>query len=89
MAIKQKLVEKADKSFVDDWRDAWKWLSVQAAVLAGIIVTLSTQYPEEFAKVLEMIPEDLRPFISLIVFSFLPIYLRLRDQSKSTAPPEE
>ena len=81
MTVKQKIKAKADKSFVDNWREAWKWLSVQMALVVGIITTYATTYPEDFAAFVDMLPEWARPLVGLFI-AVAAIYLRLKKQGE-------
>lgn len=82
MAIKEKLIAKADNSFVDNWKEAHKWLSVRFALLVGVIVTYATTEPEQTAKIIEMFPQELRIPLGFVLTTILPIYLRVRSQEK-------
>lgn len=73
------MIEKFINGLVEDWNQAWKWLSVQAAILFGIIVSFASTNPEEFAQIMEMLPDWARPLMGVLV-ALIPIYLRLKKQ---------
>lgn len=89
MAITKKIVQKADKSFVDDWRNAPKWLSVQFALIFGVILTYVTAYPEEVSKIVESLPDEYRIPLGFVITTVIPIYLRLKQQGGSTTTDSE
>jgi hypothetical protein len=80
MAIKQKIIQKANASFVDNWREAYKWLSVQLALVFGIFVTYATTEPEQVAKIVEFFPQEFRIPVGFLLTTVLPIYLRIKSQ---------
>lgn len=82
MAIKQKMIQKADKSFVDNWKEAHKWLSVQLAVVFGVFATYATTEPEQVAQLIEFFPQELRIPIGFLLTTVLPIYLRVKKQGE-------
>lgn len=50
---------------VDNWRQAWKWGSVQLALLAGAVSGWAASDPNGFARVMDMLPEWARPLLGL------------------------
>lgn len=81
MSVKAKLVEKADSKFVDNWREAHKWLSVRFAIVFGVVTSLLTTYPDEVAKMIDALPQEFRIPLGFVVTTILPIYLRLKTQN--------
>ncbi len=66
---------------IPDWRDAWRWFSVQAlAVLALLPVVWPTLPPQVHAWV----PEEWRPWI-IVALAIGGIAGRLIDQKKAPA----
>ena len=47
---------------VDDWRSAWKWVSVQLAVVGSLLIGWFLAYPETILSTLNMLPAELRPW---------------------------
>jgi hypothetical protein len=45
----------------------WQFTSVKLAVVAGIIEGLRSSYPDQYAQLLDMVPEHIRPFIGALV----------------------
>lgn len=83
-----KLKETLDKMFVEDWTQAWKWLSVQASLLFACISTYVMTYPDEFAKIVDHVPETYRPFVGILVAMF-PLYLRLKKQAQAATEKKD
>jgi hypothetical protein len=83
MAIKEKLIEKADRSFVDNWKEAHRWLSVQLALVFGIFVTYTTTNPEQVAELIEFFPQELRIPVGFLLTTVLPIYMRIKKQGSN------
>ena len=56
---------------VADWRSSWKWLSVQLAALAGLVIGWIFASPLELLQILYMIPAEVRvnlsPFVTVAV----------------------
>lgn len=75
----QKIIDGLTKNFVSDWKNAWKWLSVQASLFVTALMVWITTSPTEFTKIIEMVEEPWRQILSLL-FGFLLIYLRLKKQ---------
>ena len=75
--------EKVTNSFVEDWKSAWKWLSIQFAVLVGGLLAYASANPEQILKIVDMLPDGWRPVITFIVVTGIPIYLRLKKQGSS------
>lgn len=66
-------------ALVDDWRECWRWLSVQAAVVAGAVAGWAASEPVQFARAMEALPAWARPLVGALV-ALIPIYLRLKKQ---------
>lgn len=56
---------------IPNWRDSWKWLSVQLAALAGLAIGWIFASPLELMQILYMIPAEVRvglsPFVTAAV----------------------
>jgi di/tricarboxylate transporter len=66
-------------SFITNWREAWKWFSVQfLAIIAIIPIVWATLPPEAHA----MIPAEWRPWL-VGALALAGIVGRLVDQSKA------
>lgn len=72
---------------VDDARLWWRWWSVRAAALAGLVVGWAMQWPQQVFALIAYVPEYWRPAagaaLGFIVFA-LPTTLRLFKQGKKT-----
>ncbi|CDO34561.1 hypothetical protein [Novosphingobium sp. KN65.2] len=58
---------KIEARLVEDWREAWRWSSVQLALLAGVISGWAASDPGGFARVVDLLPDWARPLLGLIV----------------------
>ena len=56
-------------NFIDDINQAWRFASVRLAVIAGIIAAWAAAYPQDFAQLVELLPEWARPLVGLAVFA--------------------
>ena len=63
---------------VPDWKDAWRWWSIQIATLIAAVNLAWETLPKE---ALDVIPVDLRGWITLVL-SVLMIGARLIQQGK-------
>ena len=72
---------------VDDARQWWRWWSVRAAALAGLVVGWATQWPQQIFGLIAYVPEHWRPAVGaalgFAVFA-LPTALRLFKQGSKT-----
>lgn len=68
--------------FVPDWRDAWKWFSVQALAAIVILPMVWASLPAD-AKA--WVPESWQPWI-IMVLAVAGIIGRVIDQNKAPAP---
>ena len=63
---------------VENWRECWRWASVQLAALVAGVVGWIVADPTAVPLMLELLPDDLRallaPFTSLIVFGFILVF---------------
>jgi len=57
---------------VDDWREWWRWASIQLGAIVAAFVGLMVADPNLVPAMVDMLPDDIRivlaPFTSLIVF---------------------
>lgn len=77
VAIEKRRMEKKSK-LVADWRDSWRWASVQLAILAPIAL-------EGIWYVLSSMPPELRAYIRLpvfVLFAVLAVLARVWNQRK-------
>lgn len=70
---------------VSDWRSAWKWLSVQLALVASLAVGWLFAYPEIILSTINMLPVEARamvsPVVSFVLFALV-LAARLWKQRK-------
>jgi len=66
---------------VQDWRRAWRWLSVQIAVLAGSLEVAMMAFP----TVKDWLSDEASHVIGLVFVSAI-VLGRLVDQKKPDAP---
>lgn len=48
---------------VDDWRMAWRWWSVRAAAVLGLLATALFAAPETLVSVIHSLPPELRGWL--------------------------
>lgn len=72
-------------TLVENWRQAWRWLSVQ--FLAAIAI-LPLVWPSLPPQVTAWVPESWRPWI-IVLLAIGGIAGRLIDQKKAAPPPPE
>lgn len=77
MSIKQKFLD----SLVEDWKNAWKWFSVQSTVIITFIATFAVTEKETFDSIVNVLPEEVRKIL-VPVIGMIMVYARLKDQSK-------
>jgi hypothetical protein len=70
-------------NFVSDWREAWKWFSVQFLAVLAIIPLVWEALPPELR---EWVPVEWRPWL-LFGIAVVGIFGRLVDQNKPADPP--
>ena len=70
---------------VPDWRSAWRWVSVQLSVVAGLAVGWIFASPLELLQILSMIPPEVRrglsPLVTAVVVAIV-VGARLWKQRK-------
>lgn len=78
MDIKTRLRLAAVAAFV--WaRHWWQFASIKLAVLAGLITSLQATWPDQYAQLMALLPESVRPLIGVLV-AFTAIYSRTKPQ---------
>lgn len=79
MSVKQKFLD----SLVEDWKQAYKWFSVQSMFIFTAIMTFAVTNRDEFDALMNaVLPQWLQgPVVALLGIGS--IYMRLRDQTKS------
>jgi uncharacterized membrane protein len=77
MGIKQKFLD----SLVEDWKNAWKWFSVQSTLIITFIATFAVTEKETFDSIVSVLPEEVRKVLVPLIGLFM-VYARLKDQSK-------
>ena len=75
--------DKFTDHLVDNWKDAWKWTSVQVSGLSTLVVTYFMTYPDEYSKIVDSLPERYRIFVGPLAGMFF-LYVRLRRQGTSS-----
>lgn len=73
------LWDKFTDSLIDDWKQAWKFLSVQLTAVYTVIAGYAAAEPAEFAKFLEMLPPEVKVVV-VFILAVAPIYARLKKQ---------
>lgn len=66
---------------VADWRQAWRWFSVQALALVALLPVVWPSLPPQ---VTGWVPEEWRPWV-VVVIAIGGIAGRLIDQNKASA----
>jgi len=70
------------KWMVAEWRDAWKWLSVQWPIACAFVCEIYAQYPEQINEAIaNAVPATWRPHLLSVVFLF-GAFLRIKRQPK-------
>lgn len=70
---------------IENWAThMWKLWSVRLAAFAGVIAGWAATDPQGFARLMETVPEGVRPLVGLIVF-LAATYTRLAKQGKPDA----
>ena len=78
-----KFVEKFFDSLVEDWKDAWRWFSMQAMAFLTILAVWHEADEKGFNNFFEILPEPVRK-VALPLSGILFMYLRLKSQTKKT-----
>lgn len=66
---------------VDDWKQAWRWFSVQALAIIAVLPLVWMSLP---ADVKNYLPDSLEPWL-LVVLAIGGIVGRIVDQNKASA----
>lgn len=64
---------------IEEARQAWRFASVRLAVVAGVISGWAATDPHGFAKLMDSLPEEIRPLVGVLVAGAA-IYTRLVKQ---------
>lgn len=64
---------------IEEARQAWRFASVRLAIVAGIISGWAATDPHGFAKLMDSLPESIRPMVGVLVAGAA-IYTRLVKQ---------
>ncbi|HQS71623.1 MAG: hypothetical protein B7Y36_18955 [Novosphingobium sp. 28-62-57] len=64
---------------IEEARQAWRFASVRLAVLAGVVSGWAATDPHGFAKLMDSLPEEVRPLVGVLVAGSA-IYTRLIKQ---------
>ena len=68
---------------VSEWRDAWKWLSIQWPIACAGVCEIYAMYPEPINEAIaNAVPANWRPHILSLVFLF-GAFLRIKRQPKA------
>ena len=64
-----------DARMIPNWRDSWKWLSIQLAALSALAIGWVFASPLELLQILAMIPAEVRvklsPFVTVAVVAIV------------------
>ena len=74
---------------VDEWRSAWRMLSVQAAGVFATILTMIVANPGPVLQFINSLPEEYKPFLPVLTFIVtfgVPTLLRLIQQPAMVKP---
>jgi hypothetical protein len=74
-----------DVKLIPDWRDAWKWLSVHALTVAGLLPGVWVTLPADWRAA---VPAGWMAGAALVVAAF-GVYGRLIDQKPKPDPTDE
>jgi len=64
---------------IDECRQAWRFASVRLAIVAGVVSGWAATDPHSFAKLMDSLPEEIRPLVGVLVAGSA-IYSRLKKQ---------
>lgn len=64
------------------WKDMWGLWSIRLAFVASSAIAWVAAYPSDWQKIVDMLPETLRPFVGLAAFVLI-AYTRLSKQGRS------
>jgi hypothetical protein len=78
MNVKQKFVD----SLVEDWKQAYKWFSVQSMFIFTAIMTFAVTNREEFDTLMNAVLPQWAQGPVVAFLGVASIYMRLRDQTK-------
>ncbi len=70
---------------VDDWCQAWRWWSIRAAALFGVVATYLLAAPETLVQVIAMLPAELRGWVPPLagpILAALIVIVRLWKQGE-------
>lgn len=79
------MLEKLKDRLIDEAQDWYKFWSSKLAILWGIIVTVFWNDPTLLGQLLEVMPPEVRAWLSPVVLALvagLPIFVRLLKQQK-------
>lgn len=66
-------------TLIEEARQAWRFASVRLAIVAGFISGWAATDPQGFARLMETVPEPLRPLVGFLVAGSA-IYSRIVKQ---------
>lgn len=78
MTIKQKILD----GLVEDWKQAYRWFTVQAIFVLTMIATFAEAFPDEFDQIKMMLPEPVRRVV-LPILGVLLILMRIKNQGSN------
>lgn len=64
---------------IEEARHAWRFASVRLAIVAGVVSGWAATDPHGFAKLMDSLPEEIRPLVGVLVAGAA-IYTRLVRQ---------
>lgn len=75
-------------TLVPNWKESWKWLSVQLHVIATMVMGALLMTPHMPDEIQALLPEWARP-IAVAGWLVLGLYARLIQQGRPKCPSEE
>lgn len=65
-------------TLIENWaRDWWRLASMWFIWLAGAFISWTTAYPKDWQALLDLLPDQYRPFVVFIVFAATGSVLRM------------
>lgn len=88
------LIKWFDDHFVPNWRESWRWMSIQSTVFYGATAATVVSNADVLIALTGLIPEDswARVVVALTVVFFtvvVPWVMRLWNQGEADEQPEE
>lgn len=71
------MIEWLDKHLIDDWRDSWRFMSVQ---FAGVVGATVVAYPDLILQLIMLLSSDRKIQAAAIIGTLVVILIRLWGQ---------